>query len=143
MSSDANYSPSEPYAQQNMTLEFSRRARGIPIWAALRSLGRDGLRNLVDRNIDQARRISDGMAHIGFDLPVPTFLNQILARAGNDEATRSICHAVQRSGAGWFGMTRWNGRDAIRISVSSHRTADPDVTALLKALTEAFNRYAR
>ena len=143
MSSDADYSPSEPYAQQNMTLEFSRRARGIPIWAALRSLGRDGLCELVDRNIDQARRISDGMTYIGFDLPVPTFLNQILARAGSDEATRSICHAVQRSGAGWFGMTRWNGRNAIRISVSSHRTADADVTALLEALAEAFDRYAR
>lgn len=143
MSSDADYSPSEPHAQQNMTLEFSRRARGIPIWAALRSLGRDGLRDLVDRNIDQARRIRDGMADIGFELPVPTFLNQVLALAGSDEATRSICHAVQRSGAGWFGMTRWNGRDAIRISVSSHRTADTDVTVLLKALAETFDRYAR
>lgn len=142
MSSDADYSPSEPYAQQNMTLEFSRRARGIPIWAALRSLGRDGLCDLVDRNIEQAQRVADGMAKIGFDLPVPTFLNQVLAYAGSDESTRSICHAVHRSGAGWFGMTRWQGRDAIRISISSHCTGEADVTALLQALAEAFDRYA-
>lgn len=138
MSSDADYSPSEPHAQQNLTLEFSRRARGIPIWAALRSLGRDGLRDLVDRNIAQARRLSDAMARIGYQLPVATFLNQILAHAATDEATHTICHAVQQSGAGWFGMTRWHGRDAIRISVSSHRTTDDDIDMLIGALADAF-----
>lgn len=138
MSSDAAYSPSEPHAQQNLTLEFSRRARGIPIWAALRSLGSDGLRDLVDRNIAQARRLSDAMARIGYQLPVPTFLNQILAHAATDEATRAICHAVQQSGAGWFGMTRWHGRAAMRISVSSHRTADDDIDMLIGALADAF-----
>lgn len=143
MSSDADYSPSEPHAQQNLTLEFSRRARGIPIWAALRSLGRDGLRELVDRNVTQADRISVAMARIGFELPVPTFLNQVLARAGNDDATRSICHAIQSSGAGWFGMTRWQGRDAMRISVSSYRTGDDDVAALIAALAQAFERTVR
>lgn len=139
MSSDAVYSPSEPYAQQNLTLEFSRRARGIPIWAALRSLGRDGLGRLVDGNISQARRISDAMKEIGFQVPVPTFLNQVLACASNDDATRAICRAVQHSGVGWFGLTRWAGRDALRISVSSFRTSDADVTALIKALAAAFS----
>lgn len=138
MSSDAAYSPSEPHAQQNLTLEFSRRARGIPIWAALRSLGRNGLRDLVDRNIAQARRISDAMTRMGYVLPVPTFLNQVLAHAATDEATLAICQAVQCSGAGWFGMTRWNGRDAMRISISSHRTSDDDVATLIDALGNAF-----
>lgn len=139
MSSDAVYSPSEPHAQQNLTLEFSRRARGIPIWAALRSLGRDGLGELVDRNISQARRISEAMESIGFDVPVPTFLNQVLARASSDEATRAICQAVQRSGSAWFGLTCWDNRVAIRISVSSYRTGDDDVAALVDSLAAAFH----
>lgn len=142
MSSDAIYAPSEAHAQQNLTLEFSRRARGIPIWAALRSLGREGLRELVDRNVAQARKIGDAMREIGFELPVPTFLNQVLARAGSDEVTRSLCEAVQRSGLGWFGTTRWDGRVALRISVSSYRTCDDDVTSLIDALATAFREIS-
>lgn len=143
MSSDAVYSPSEPHAQQNLTLEFSRRARGIPIWAALRSLGRDGLRELVDRNISQARHLSDAMKYIGFDIPVPTFLNQVLARAGSDDATRTICQTVQRSGMGWFGLTRWDDRDAMRISMSSYRTSAGDIAALIDVLATAFHETCR
>lgn len=140
MSSDAAYSPSEPHAQQNLTLEFSRRARGIPIWAALRSLGRRGLAELVDYNTSQARRISEALGDIGFDVPVPTFLNQVLVRAGSDEATRGICQAVQRSGVAWFGLTRWDDRVAMRISVSSYRTRDSDITLLIDALAAAFHQ---
>lgn len=140
MSSDAAYSPSEPHAQQNLTLEFSRRARGIPIWAALRSLGHRGLADLVDHNTSQARRISEALGDIGFDVPVPTFLNQVLARAGSDEATRGICQAVQRSGVAWFGLTRWDDRVAMRISVSSYRTRDSDITLLIDALAAAFHQ---
>lgn len=142
MSSDAAYSPSEPHAQQNLTLEFSRRARGIPIWAALRSLGRDGLRELVDRNIAQARHLSDSLKDIGFEVPVPTFLNQVLAFTHSDDTTRNICRAVQRSGKGWFGLTIWEHRVAMRISVSSYRTGVDDVASLIDALATAFNEYS-
>lgn len=138
MSSDAAYAPSEAGAQQNLTLEFSRRARGIPIWAALRSLGRDGLRAMIDRNIVQAKRIGEAMQRMGYDLPTPVVLNQVLARAANDEATKRVCSLMQASGAGWFGMTRWEGRAAFRISVSSFRTEDEHVDDLIAALDVAF-----
>ena len=138
MSSDAVYSPSEPGAQQNLTLEFSRRARGIPIWAALRSLGRDGLRDMIDRNIAQAREIGEALTKIGYDLPTPVFLNQVLVRASDDAKTKRICALMQESGAGWFGMTRWDGRAAFRISVSSYRTSGEHIAALIDALASAF-----
>ena len=138
MSSDAAYAPSEPGAQQNLTLEFSRRARGIPIWAALRSLGRDGLREMIDRNMVQAKRIGKAMQRIGYHLPTPVVLNQVLARASNDENTKRVCALMQESGAGWFGTTRWDGRAALRISVSSFRTSDEHVDDLITALDVAF-----
>lgn len=138
MSSDASYSPSEPGAQQNLTLEFSRRARGIPIWAALRTLGRDGLRDMIDRNIAQAQRIGYAITALGYEVLAPVVLNQVLARAHSDEATKKICELMQASGAGWFGMTRWAGRSAFRISVSSFRTADGHIDDLIAALDAAY-----
>jgi glutamate/tyrosine decarboxylase-like PLP-dependent enzyme len=140
MSSDAVYAPSEPGAQQNLTLEFSRRARGIPIWAALRTLGRNGLREMVDRNIAQAKEIGEALVSIGYTLPTPVVLNQVLARASDDLKTARVCEFMQSSGAGWFGMTRWNGRAAFRISVCSHRTNHEHVTRLIAALEDALNR---
>jgi glutamate/tyrosine decarboxylase-like PLP-dependent enzyme len=140
MSSEAAYASSERDAQQNLTLEFSRRARGIPIWAALRSLGRDGLRQLVDRNIAQAQRIGDALTRIGYELLSPVVLNQVLARAPTDDATGEICRRLQASGIAWFGMTRWHDRSAFRISISSHRTTDEDVDRLIEALARAFEQ---
>jgi glutamate/tyrosine decarboxylase-like PLP-dependent enzyme len=134
MSSDAVYAPPEPGAQQNLTLEFSRRARGIPIWAALRSLGRDGLREMIDRNIAQAKEIGEALVRIGYELPTPVFLNQVLVRASDDAKTKLICETMQKSGAGWFGMTRWEGRAAFRISVSCYRTDSEHIAELITAL---------
>lgn len=142
MSSDAAYSPAEADAQQNLTLEFSRRARGIPIWAALRSLGREGLRDLIDRNIAQARRIGSALVDAGFELLAPVTLNQVLARAPTDAATVGICEAIQESGIAWFGQTQWQGRPAFRISVSSWRTGDEHVEQLIAAMLAEKGKFA-
>lgn len=134
MSSEAVYAPAAVDSQQNLTLEFSRRARGVPIWAALRTLGRAGLRDLVDRHIAMAQAIGDGLAAAGYEVLNRVVLNQVLVRAADDDETIRICRAVQASGEAWFGLTHWDGRPAMRISVSSWRTADRDVAALLELM---------
>lgn len=127
MNSDAVYAPAARTAQKNLTLEFSRRPRGVPIWAALRSLGRDGVARLVDQNCAQAARLAEGLRSHGLDILNRVVLNQVLVRANTDEATVAIREAAQNSGKIWFGQTIWRGRPAFRISVSSWRTREEHV----------------
>jgi glutamate/tyrosine decarboxylase-like PLP-dependent enzyme len=138
MNSDAAYSTAGADAQKNLTLEFSRRARGIPVWAALRTLGRKGVADLVERHCDQARRIGDGLAQAGYEVLNRVMLNQVLFRCSTDAHTEAVGHAVQASGEVWFGSTVWQGRPALRISVSSWRTTDHDVQALVQLLTRLY-----
>src|SRR4029453_6200976 len=105
-------------------LEFSRRARGIAIWAALRSLGRSGVQELVERHCAQARRLADGLRAAGFNVLNRVVLNQVLVRGDDDRATADIVEAAQDSGEIWFGGTVWQGRPAFRLSFSSWRTTD-------------------
>ncbi|PPK94281.1 aromatic-L-amino-acid decarboxylase [Kineococcus xinjiangensis] len=139
LNADAAYSPAlegvEP--QKNLTLEFSRRPRGISVWAALHSLGREGVAELVERHCDLARRVADGLRAAGFTVCNRVVLNQVLVRAGDDERTRAVLRAAQESGRTWFGATTWQGRVAFRISVSSWRTREEHVDALVELLVEA------
>lgn len=139
MNSDAVYSSASANAQKNLTLEFSRRPRGIPVWAALRNLGRNGIAELVERHCAQARRISDGLKLAGFEVLNQVVLNQVLFRCATDAQTQALRTAVEASGEVWFGGTVWQGRPALRISVSSWRTRDADVDALLSLLTKIGN----
>ncbi|SDV47037.1 pyridoxal phosphate-dependent decarboxylase family protein [Chitinasiproducens palmae] len=131
MNSDAVYASASVDAQKNLTLEFSRRPRGIPVWAALRSLGRQGVAALIERHCAQARRIGEGLAAIGLEVLNQITLNQVLFRCASDAQTLAVREAVQASGEAWFGGTIWHGRPAMRISVSSWRTQDADVETLL------------
>ena len=135
MNSDAAYSSAAKDAQKNLTLEFSRRARGIPIWAALRTLGRAGVAELVDRHCRQAQRVAAGLRHAGFEIVNRVLLNQVLVRAGSDAETDFIREQAAASGEVWFGPTVWQGRPAFRISVSSWRTTDADIEQLIALLT--------
>ncbi|MBT2773418.1 aspartate aminotransferase family protein [Halomonas sp. ISL-60] len=135
MNSDAAYSSASKDAQKNLTLEFSRRPRGIPVWAALRTLGRSGIADLVERHCTQARRIADGLSEAGFSVLNRVVLNQVLFRCTTDQQTQAVLTKVQDSGEAWFGGTIWQGRLALRISVSSWRTRDADVEALVSLLT--------
>jgi glutamate/tyrosine decarboxylase-like PLP-dependent enzyme len=137
MNADAAYSSASKDAQKNLTLEFSRRARGIPIWAALRTLGRQGVAELVDRHCDEAAWLADRLRENGFDLLNRVVLNQVLARFGDDDQTARVRRLVLESDDGWFGTTVWQGRPAFRISISSWRTGHDDVARLANSLTEA------
>jgi glutamate/tyrosine decarboxylase-like PLP-dependent enzyme len=137
MNADAAYSTASKDAQKNLTLEFSRRARGVPIWAALRSLGRSGVAELVDRHRRQARMLADGLRDIGFEVMNDVVLNQVLVRCASDDQTQAVREKAVASGEVWFGPTIWRGRTAFRLSVSSWRTTDPDIDKLLDVLRGA------
>lgn len=131
MNSDAAYSSASADAQKNLTLEFSRRARGIPIWAALRTLGRNGVAQMVETHHLQAQRIASALSEAGFEVLNRVVLNQVLARGKDDAATQSILQQVQDSGTSWFGGSVWQDRPAFRISLSSFRTQDEHVDRLI------------
>jgi len=134
MNSDAAYSSASADAQKNLTLEFSRRARGIPVWAALRSLGREGVSELVERHCRFASRIGIALRDIGYDVQNRVVLNQVLVRAATDEKTTAVLTVAQNTGEVWFGPTVWNGRPAFRISVSSWRTQDTHIDKLIDVM---------
>lgn len=136
MTSDAAYSSAGAEAQKNLTLEFSRRARGVAIWAALRSLGRSGVAALVERCVGHAQRIGAALQDAGYDVLSDVVLNQVLFRAGSDEATGAIREAAAASGEIWFGGTVWRGQVASRISVSSWRTRDEHVDLAIAKLRQ-------
>jgi glutamate/tyrosine decarboxylase-like PLP-dependent enzyme len=116
------------------TPESSRRARGVEIWAALRSLGRAGLADLIERDCRHAARFAAGFRAAGFDVLNEVVLNQVLVSFGDDEATRRVVAAVQGEGTCWAGGTTWRGRAAMRVSVSSWATTDDDVEQSLAAI---------
>ncbi|PIA66689.1 aspartate aminotransferase family protein [Ectopseudomonas toyotomiensis] len=130
MNSDAAYASASKDAQKNLTLEFSRRARGIAIWAALAHLGRTGLKAMIDRHIRQAEELASTLRNAGYQVLNRVVLNQVLVRGDTDEQTIAIRQAAQASGEVWFGPTVWQGRPAFRLSLCSWRTEDADVEAL-------------
>lgn len=134
MNSDAAYASASKDAQKNLTLEFSRRARGVAIWAALASLGRDGLRALIDRHIRQTGHLAERLRAGGYPVLNRVVLNQVLVRGDSDAQTVAIREAAQASGEVWFGPTIWQGRPAFRLSVSSWRTTDADIELLADLL---------
>ncbi len=119
--------------------EFSRRARALPVWAAIRSLGRSGVAAMIEQSCEHARAFAEQLAALpGCEILNEVVLNQVLLRFENDERTRAIVAAVQREGEAWMSPTVWQDRAAIRISVSCWRTDDDDV----RRTVEAFRRAA-
>ena len=116
------------------TPEMSRRARGVEIWAALRSLGRAGLSELIERNCRGAARFAEGLKAAGYEILNEVSLNQVLVSFGSDEITRRVISGVQEDGTCWCGGTAWHGRAAMRVSVSSWATMDEDVERSLEAV---------
>lgn len=114
--------------------ELSRRARGVDVWAALRSLGRNGLASMIERCCANARRFAEGLSDAGFQILNDVVLNQVLVAFGNAEKTRAVVEAVQQDGTCWCGATVWQGKTAMRISVSSWATTEADVDASLEAI---------
>ncbi len=118
----------------NYTPEASRRARAVEIWAALRSLGRSGLAEMVERSCELAARFADGLSQAGFQVLNDVVLNQVLVSFGDAEETRRVIAEVQRDGTCWCGGTEWQGHTAMRISVSCYQTTEEDIDRSLAAV---------
>jgi glutamate/tyrosine decarboxylase-like PLP-dependent enzyme len=135
MSMTAAYLPQGGHREPMLYVpELSRRARGVDTWAALKSLGRSGLGELIDRNCRCARRFADGLAAAGFEILNDVVLNQVLVSFGAGEATERVIAGLQQEGTCWCGPTLWQGRVAMRISVSSWATTEADVDRSLEAM---------
>jgi len=104
------------------------------VWAALRSLGREGLAELVERCCRHAARFAGALAAAGHRVLNEVVLNQVLVSFGDDERTRRVIAALQADGTCWCGGTVWQGRTAMRISVSSWATTEDDVERSLAAM---------
>jgi glutamate/tyrosine decarboxylase-like PLP-dependent enzyme len=118
--------------------EFSRRARGFAVYAALRSLGRSGLRELVERTCDCAQRFAEGIVELpGVELVNDVVLNQVLFRFETDEETDAVLARVQDAGEVWMSGTTWDGRRAVRISVSNWQTTEAEIDLALGSFRAA------
>ena len=124
----------------DVTPDSSRRARAVDVWAALKTLGRSGLADLVNRNCRQARWLADQLASAGVEVLNEVVLNQIVVAFDGDERTRSVISELQASGDCWCGGTTWRGRRAMRISLSSWATSDSDLAKTLGAIVAASER---
>ena len=124
--------------QMDWTPEFSRRARAFTVYAALRSLGRAGVAELIERCCRHARRFGDELAQLpGCVVLNEIVLNQVLLRFEDDATTNAVLRAVQESGDAWMSGTKWDGRAAIRLSVSNWRTSEDDVRRTVAAFEAA------
>jgi glutamate/tyrosine decarboxylase-like PLP-dependent enzyme len=116
------------------TPEMSRRARGVEVWAALASLGRAGVADLVERNCRYARRFAAELSAAGYRILNDVVLNQVLVSFGDADTTAAVVAGIQADGTCWCGGTVWQGQPAMRISVSSWATTDDDVTRSIEAM---------
>jgi glutamate/tyrosine decarboxylase-like PLP-dependent enzyme len=121
----------------DLTSDGSRRARGFDVWAALKALGRSGLAELVDRNCNQAAWLADELRRSGFEVLNDVVLNQVVVAFGDDARTKATIERLQKSGDCWCGGTRWRGREAMRVSVSSWATSQADMEKTLQAIRGA------
>ena len=117
--------------------DSSRRARGFALYAAIRSLGRDGIREMVEGSCRLARRMADQLAEGGVEILNDVVLNQVLARFGDDARTQAVIARVQADGTAWMGGTSWHGLGAMRISVSNWSTSEADADASVQAILRA------
>jgi glutamate/tyrosine decarboxylase-like PLP-dependent enzyme len=123
--------------EMDWTPEFSRRARGFAVYAALRSLGRSGVADLIERSCAHARRFAELLEAGGASILNDVVLNQVLVRFGDGERTREVIRSVQEDGTCWLSGTDWGGEHALRISVSNWRTTEEDVERSAAALLAA------
>jgi glutamate/tyrosine decarboxylase-like PLP-dependent enzyme len=115
--------PSDVFEAMHHTPQSSQRARQLEVWAVLRALGRDGVARLVADTCDVARAMAERLREAGFDVLNDVVLNQVLVRYADGPTTERLMAALQADGRVWCGSTQWGGQTAMRISVSSWKTA--------------------
>ncbi len=134
----AETGPADPFEK---VPELSRRARGVPVWAALRSLGRTGVAELVDGFVTHAQALADGIGSIaGAQVLNDVDFTQVCVSFGDDERTRAVTAALLADGTAWMSGSRWQGRDVLRVSVSNWSTDSADVAASIEAVRRAAAR---
>ena len=145
MAITAEYLPTtSPFRNpSDFTPELSRRARGVDVWAALRSLGRQGVAELVQRTCRHARGFAEGLRAAGFRVLNEVVLNQVLVGFGDADATKRVIAELQAEGTCWCGGTVWQGQTAMRISVSSWATTEEDVERSLAAILRIARRHCQ
>jgi glutamate/tyrosine decarboxylase-like PLP-dependent enzyme len=127
--------PADPF---DLVPELSRRARGIPVWAALRSLGRSGVVDLVEGLAAHARELAAALGSLdGVEVLNDVAFTQVCLAFGDDERTREVTANVIADGIVWMSGSRWAGRDVLRISVSNWSTDAADVAASVEAVRRA------
>jgi glutamate/tyrosine decarboxylase-like PLP-dependent enzyme len=135
MSITAAYLPQGEHREPSQYApELSRRARGVEIWAALKSLGRAGLAELIERTCRCALRFAEALSAAGYEILNEVVLNQVLVSFGDPDVTRRVIEGIQEDGTCWCGGTVWQGRHAMRISVSSWATTEADVDRSVEAM---------
>jgi glutamate/tyrosine decarboxylase-like PLP-dependent enzyme len=133
--SDSNPGPGDPLEK---VPEFSRRARGVPTWAAIRSLGSEGVAKLVENMVEMAQMLAREIEMIdGAEVLNEVVYTQVCVSFGDDEQTRAVTDRIIRSGVTWMSGSRWHGRSVLRISVSNFSTDTEDVHASVEALRQA------
>jgi glutamate/tyrosine decarboxylase-like PLP-dependent enzyme len=120
--------------------EMSRRARGVPTWAVLKSLGRSGLVEMIDQTVDMAQRFADGMRKAGFRVLNDVVLNQALIDFGSPEETQRVVNEIQADGTLFAGPTVWQGKTAMRVSVSNFGTTEKEIDESVAAVSRVANR---
>lgn len=130
--------PGDPYEK---VPELSRRARGIPVWAALRSLGRVGIAELIGTLALRARQLADGIAEIeGVEVVNDVVYTQVCVAFETDERTASVAARLAEDGVAWMSPSNWHGRQILRISVSNWSTDEDDVRRSVQAVRAAAAR---
>jgi glutamate/tyrosine decarboxylase-like PLP-dependent enzyme len=132
--SAAYLQPGSQREPANQTPDASRRARAIELWAVLKSLGKQGLAELIERTCAHAKRFAAGLREAGYEILNDVVINQVLVSFGSGELTREVMRRVQEDGTCWCGGTVWQGKTAMRISVSSWATTEEDVEQSLTAI---------
>jgi glutamate/tyrosine decarboxylase-like PLP-dependent enzyme len=136
MSVAASYLPAGEIGQDPMlyTPEISRRARGVPTWAVLKTLGRSGLVDLIERTAHHARRFAGRLEAAGFEILNEVVLNQVLIGCVDQAAADRLAYLIREDGTLFAGPTVWQDRAAIRISVSSWKTTEADIDRSAEAI---------
>ena len=141
--SAAYLEPGQRREPTNHTPEASRRSRAIELWAGLKSLGRRGLAELIERTCAHAQRFAAGLREAGYEILNDVVINQVLVSFGSAEKTREVMRRVQEEGTCWCGGTVWQGKSAMRISVSSWATTERDVEESLSTIVQIAREVAQ
>jgi len=118
-------------------LELSRRGRAFPVWAVLRSLGRTGVADLVDRLCRHAAGFAEGLADLGATVRNDVVFTQVCTDFGDDARTDAVIDALLADGTTWMTGSTWHGRRVLRVAVSNWSTTDDDVARSIEAVRRA------